>query len=234
MSAQDLANKCSDLGYPMVRSIIANLESGRRTTVTVAEITIFAHALDVPLPALISETESLGESVEMLPGSLVSRSEALLWSSGERLKQLVNTDDREEGLAQTLIERIKLAGEIWYSEHRALREMKRFADLEADTAFMRPDDFKKKHGFAPSAIDQKRQEFLRAWLHGAIQDRWRLFDLGGGWPPLTEDASNAYAAAGLSSVIDALNSSRERGGMNYNELVGLLREAHTNGDNNRL
>ncbi|MFD0393285.1 helix-turn-helix domain-containing protein [Streptomyces nogalater] len=47
VSAQQLSERCAELGMPIQRSVLANMESGRRSTVTVAEVLILAAALDV-------------------------------------------------------------------------------------------------------------------------------------------------------------------------------------------
>src|SRR2546421_13039945 len=48
MSAQDLADACDDLDHPIPRNVIANLESGRRSGLTVADLLVLAEALEVP------------------------------------------------------------------------------------------------------------------------------------------------------------------------------------------
>jgi hypothetical protein len=52
MSAQRLADRCAELGYPVPRNVIANLESGRKDSVSVAELLVVAEALEVP-PVLL-------------------------------------------------------------------------------------------------------------------------------------------------------------------------------------
>lgn len=48
LSAEQLAQRCADLGMPSLnRSVIANLENGRRDFVTVDELLVLALALDV-------------------------------------------------------------------------------------------------------------------------------------------------------------------------------------------
>jgi transcriptional regulator with XRE-family HTH domain len=83
LSAQQLADRCAELGMPIQRSVLANLESGRRTTVTVAEILVLAAALDIP-PALLLFPVGHAESVEVLPGKQQESLEAVEWFSGAR------------------------------------------------------------------------------------------------------------------------------------------------------
>lgn len=48
LSARQLAERCAEAGADWLdRSIIANIESGRRRTITIDEVLVFAHALDV-------------------------------------------------------------------------------------------------------------------------------------------------------------------------------------------
>src|SRR5437899_1355429 len=61
-SAEALAEECADLGMPALnRSVIANIESGRRTYVSVEELLTLAYALDVApvhllVPVEVDET----------------------------------------------------------------------------------------------------------------------------------------------------------------------------------
>ena len=59
MSVQKLADVTDELGMPIPRSVLANLESGRRETVTVAEVLVLAAALDVAPIDLICPSGSI-------------------------------------------------------------------------------------------------------------------------------------------------------------------------------
>jgi transcriptional regulator with XRE-family HTH domain len=82
LSAQQLADRCAALGMEIPRSVIANLEIGRRPTVSVAELLILAAALEVPPVALIAP---LGQEPEtrILPNRELITFDAILWMSGE-------------------------------------------------------------------------------------------------------------------------------------------------------
>lgn len=45
MSAQDLADACEEIGYPIPRNVVANMESGRRTTLPLPDVLVLAEAL---------------------------------------------------------------------------------------------------------------------------------------------------------------------------------------------
>jgi transcriptional regulator with XRE-family HTH domain len=53
VSAQKLADRCQDLGFQVPRMVIANLESGRRDSITVDELATLASALQVPVAGLL-------------------------------------------------------------------------------------------------------------------------------------------------------------------------------------
>lgn len=82
MSAQQLSDACARLGHPIARSVLANFESGRRPTVSVPELLVFAQALEVPAIQLVFP---LGheEAVDALPGKSVSTWAALKLFTGE-------------------------------------------------------------------------------------------------------------------------------------------------------
>jgi transcriptional regulator with XRE-family HTH domain len=66
LSAQELSDRCAQLGFPIHRSVIANLENGRRPTVGVDELLVLAKALAVPALWLLFPPDA--ERVEQLPG----------------------------------------------------------------------------------------------------------------------------------------------------------------------
>ncbi len=45
MSAQDLADRCAEIGHPIPRNVIANMESGRRATLPLVDVLVLAEAL---------------------------------------------------------------------------------------------------------------------------------------------------------------------------------------------
>ncbi|MFI6138020.1 helix-turn-helix domain-containing protein [Streptomyces griseus] len=81
LSAQQLSDRCAELGMPIQRSVLANLESGRRTTVTVAEVLVLAEALEVA-PAALMFPAGYSQEVEVLPSVEVSPLRAVDWLGG--------------------------------------------------------------------------------------------------------------------------------------------------------
>lgn len=82
MSAQQLADRTAELGMPIPRAVLANLESGRRDVVTVAEVLVLAAALRVA-PAELFCPVGFDEEIELLPGRLVDPLSGSKWVNGE-------------------------------------------------------------------------------------------------------------------------------------------------------
>lgn len=95
-SAQKLADACADQGMPELnRSVIANIESHRRKTVTLEEMTVLALVLDVAPVNLfvpIDESEEYLEQYAVTPDTWVSVSEVRNWVRGDA--SLVGQDPR--------------------------------------------------------------------------------------------------------------------------------------------
>ena len=82
MSAQQLADRCGELGMEIPRAVLANLENGRRPIVSVAELLVLAAALDVP-PVVLVTPLGHAPGVEILPGRELDTWDAALWISGD-------------------------------------------------------------------------------------------------------------------------------------------------------
>ena len=79
-TAEELAEHMTNSGFPYSRSVVANLESGRKRSVDVAEWLALADALRVPPAYLLFRRES--PEVEALPGREVTFGEAVRWLVG--------------------------------------------------------------------------------------------------------------------------------------------------------
>lgn len=83
ISAQQLADRCSEIGMStLTRSVIADLENGRRLWVGVSELMVLAVALNTA-PITLLYPPPLGETVDVLPGVEAPKTVALEWFSGE-------------------------------------------------------------------------------------------------------------------------------------------------------
>ena len=131
MSAQDVAGACAKLGYPIARSVIANLENGRRSSVDVAEVLVLAKVLDVPPVALLVPVGEAGE-IEILPGQTISTDEALGWITGELLLGDDPDDDSVEGRFEELRKHRQLV-------HALLQAISRTEEYRRGAAITRDD-----------------------------------------------------------------------------------------------
>ena len=82
MSVQRLADRTAELDMPIPRSVLANLESGRRETVSVAEVLALAAALNVSPIELICPV-GFDKETEILPGRMLDPLSAVRWFTGE-------------------------------------------------------------------------------------------------------------------------------------------------------
>lgn len=81
-SAQWLADRTAELGYPITRAQIANYESGRKQSLDIAELIVIAAALNTA-PLLLLYPGPYDANVEVLPGRSASEFDATEWFSGE-------------------------------------------------------------------------------------------------------------------------------------------------------
>jgi transcriptional regulator with XRE-family HTH domain len=84
MSAQDLADRCEEIGYPIPRNVIANMESGRRASLPLVEVLVLAEALRT-YPICLLYPVGYVDRVQRLP---LQDSEptwdAMRWFTGDR------------------------------------------------------------------------------------------------------------------------------------------------------
>ncbi|MFG1826744.1 helix-turn-helix domain-containing protein [Microbispora bryophytorum] len=82
-SAQELARRCAEAGMPHLdRSIIANLESGRRAMITIDEVLTLAWVLSVP-PLMMFLPLGSTDEIAITPDVAVHPGLALKWVMGE-------------------------------------------------------------------------------------------------------------------------------------------------------
>ncbi|MEU8707242.1 helix-turn-helix transcriptional regulator [Streptomyces sp. NPDC048565] len=82
-SAQDLADKCAEIGHPIPRNVIANMESGRRSNLPLVDVMVLAQALNTPPICLIYPVGYI-DDVQQLPlQDSTSALDALRWFTGE-------------------------------------------------------------------------------------------------------------------------------------------------------
>lgn len=81
MTAQQLAERCKELGAPIHRSTITKIENGR-PRFDLGELMVLAAALGAPPLALLLPADPLAD-VEVLPGLTVSTGEFVGWFTGD-------------------------------------------------------------------------------------------------------------------------------------------------------
>jgi transcriptional regulator with XRE-family HTH domain len=159
MTAQQLADRCTELGSPLHRSVIANLENGRRPLVSVAELIILARALDVP-PVLLIAPVGRRETIEILPGrEAPSAWDAALWFSGE-----VRLEDAPAGLeARWAYEDSVIP--LYHQHDAAIADVTSEGDWER---LIRDDDAREKAAVIReiAAEDLKRLRGIRSAIRG--------------------------------------------------------------------
>ena len=82
LSAAKLADRTVDFGWGISRSVVADLETGRKKSLDVSELLILAAALGVS-PAQLVYPDLPKGTVEVLPGLQQESHDALRWFSGE-------------------------------------------------------------------------------------------------------------------------------------------------------
>jgi transcriptional regulator with XRE-family HTH domain len=82
LSAAKLADRTFDIGFGISRSVVADLETGRKKSIDVPELLVLAAALGVSPAQLVFPDLPRGK-VEVLPGLDQESHDALQWFSGE-------------------------------------------------------------------------------------------------------------------------------------------------------
>lgn len=82
-SAQDLADRCEELGHHIPRNVLANMESGRRASLPLVDVIVLAAALETYPVCLIFPVGYVDQTQELPFHDLVSTWDALRRFTGE-------------------------------------------------------------------------------------------------------------------------------------------------------
>lgn len=123
MSTRALADACANYGHPIPRSVLANLESGRRESITVPEVLVIARALEVPPMDLLLPLGH-AEQVEILPGVSLTPAAALDWLAG---RQPLLPAARWSSTSRRFYEHAQLV-DGWKAERLAARNYREMPD----------------------------------------------------------------------------------------------------------
>jgi len=180
VTAQALADRCTELGLAMDRTFVAKLEKGTRGTLTIGQLIVLARALRVS-PVTLLFPIGRQDSVEILPGKDVAPFEALLWFTGEA--DALPDDDGDQ---PKHVEPVTL-----YRDHQRLvdafrdRQAEARIVLAAASTSMRADDF--------AGVDRSLNvagRMLRSAEEPLRKVRQRLREAGLTPPPLSEDMAS--------------------------------------------
>jgi transcriptional regulator with XRE-family HTH domain len=84
LTASEVARRTTELGYPVSRGAIAQIESNSRSgKVDVAEVLVLAAALDIPPVLLLFPQLSTDGGADVIPGFHAKEDDAVRWMSGE-------------------------------------------------------------------------------------------------------------------------------------------------------
>jgi len=153
-SAQWLADRTAELGYPITRAQIANYESGRKQSLDIAELIVVAAALDMS-PVTLVYPGPYEQGIELLPGVEASEFEAAQWFSGLGYWWVIAGSDDEAW---------RTAGRAWVNSMRTLRAHRQLQEAELMRAqVMARGDFDRDRDqivFYDRRIEQIRQELI--------------------------------------------------------------------------
>lgn len=82
MTAQQVVDACAAQGLPMKRTVLVNLETGRRGNITLSELIVLAAVLKIP-PLQLVFPVGHDETVELLPDRREDVWRAAQWFTGE-------------------------------------------------------------------------------------------------------------------------------------------------------
>ncbi|MEU6028635.1 helix-turn-helix transcriptional regulator [Streptomyces tauricus] len=83
MSAQDLADRCEEIGHPIPRNVIANMESGRRASLPLVDVLVLAEALHT-YPICLLYPVGYVDEVQRLPLQDSEQTwDAMRWFTGD-------------------------------------------------------------------------------------------------------------------------------------------------------
>jgi transcriptional regulator with XRE-family HTH domain len=147
-SAQELADRCEQLGHPIPRNVIANMESGRRANLPLVDVMVLAAALETYPVCLIFPVGYVEETQELPFQHLIPTWDALRHFTGEEEVPmydagLVPDFERHASLVQTALAALEE------------EEQARFAAKTATSRAQQEEAERKRTKYADQAISAK-------------------------------------------------------------------------------
>lgn len=166
LTMAEVARGCADRGLPeFTEHSMKNLESGRKTSITVAEVVVLADVLGVPPVTLLFPLGS-SATVEVLPGREASTWDALAWFTGESPL----AEPAPDGSARDVLDLFRQHGDLVaaaLSSHALARERRRAASTTLDRA-RRATLLQRAEGYEEHAFEDCQE--LRTF-RGRMRDR---------------------------------------------------------------
>jgi transcriptional regulator with XRE-family HTH domain len=115
MSAQRLSEACEEAGVIIPRSVLANLESGRRPTISLAELLAIAAVLEVnPIDLVVPAHARDGEPFNITPNITTTVAKARAWIAGQGfLNPPATTEEFADAIRPLPNERAKVLARAW-------------------------------------------------------------------------------------------------------------------------
>ncbi|MET8524755.1 helix-turn-helix transcriptional regulator [Micromonospora sp. NPDC005172] len=153
LSAQQLSDRCTAVGHPIPRNIIANVETGRRVSVTVPELIVLAMALNVP-PALLIYPVGKEAATRVAPQQATTTWNAAKWFVGESRPGpgMVGVDDETD---------YRTASREWESAHDLVTAYQRHDALVRRYRLIRDDTVAELKRMAEPSIPEQEDEMRR-------------------------------------------------------------------------
>ncbi|MBT2507021.1 helix-turn-helix domain-containing protein [Streptomyces sp. ISL-98] len=166
LTMAEVAQGCADRGLPeFTEHSMKNLESGRKTSITVADFVVLADVLGVPPVTLLFPLGS-SATVEVLPGREVSTWDAIAWFTGEAPLD----EPAPEGTARDVLDLFRHHGNLVagaMSSYALARERRRAASTTLDRT-RRATLLQRAEGYEEHAYEDCQE--LRAF-RGRMRDR---------------------------------------------------------------
>lgn len=152
-SAQRLADRCEELGHPIPRNVIANLESGRRANLPLVDVMVLAAALYTSPICLIFPVGYVEETQELPFHELIPTWEAM--------RKFTAEEPGRDALDSGLIPDFNRHASLVRTVEAALNEVERaeFAVKTATTPTQREEAERRKDDYAKRA-DQAKWSLL--------------------------------------------------------------------------
>ncbi|MBB5940438.1 helix-turn-helix domain-containing protein [Streptomyces zagrosensis] len=155
LTMAEVAQGCATRGMPeLTEHSIKNLESGRKTSISVADVVMLADVLGVPPVTLLFPLGS-SAAVEVLPGRELSTWDAVAWFTGETLLD----DAAPEGSPRDVLDSFRHHGDLVaaaMSSYALAQERRRVASTTLDRS-RRTTLLQRAEGYEAHAFEDARE-----------------------------------------------------------------------------